>query len=95
MPTPGRQQAKYWSDSKRPEHWVVSRAADEGRRESGTRDIANMKVEDLAHYNKEVEDRDPSVKSGAHPSPFEVSGDSLARLKAGKPAKEGWDVRRD
>lgn len=86
---------KYWSDSKRPEHWVVSRAADEGRRERGTRDMANMKVEDVEAYHKETADRNPSIKSGGHPGEFEVSGDALARAKSGKPAKEAWDVRRD
>lgn len=79
---------KYWSESKRPEHWVVSRWNDEVNREKGTREMAGMSVKDLTDYNAMAEEK------GQHGG-FEVSGDALARLKAGKPAKTNWDVKRD
>ena len=95
---PGKEQfpeKKYWSQSERPEYWVVARHSDEARRERLTRDISKMSAEKLGRYNQREEASDQRIKSGSNPAAAEVSGDALARLKAGKPAKTDWDIKRD
>lgn len=86
---------KYWSESARPEHAHISRWNDEVNREKGTRDTATWAVKDLTDIQGEIESRYPEKKSGAHAGDFEVSGDALARLKAGNPAKTTWDEKRN
>ena len=92
---PESDKPRYWSESPRPEHAFISRYADEVNREEFAQKHMNTPIAELRRMAQEEADNDPAVKHGLVASKFEVSGDALARAKAGMPPKQGWDLKRD
>jgi len=88
---------KYYSQKK---HWgpsdtsFIARHQDEETREDMAQKHLNTPVHELERLSKEADAKNSMVANGSQASPFEVSGDALARAKSGSAPKKDWDVER-